>query len=168
MSDSKTLSVEVVSADLENEEHQRAILELLNAYAQLPVISGKPLPDDVLAELIPGLQRHPTTEILLAIGDSQVVGMAICFVGFSTFAAKPLLNIHDLAVHETFRGQGVGRQLLAAAERRARELGCCKLTLEVDEKNHAARRVYQAAGYIATQHVDDNGQALFLKKPLDD
>ena len=37
--------------------------------------------------------------------------------------------------------------LFAAIEQRARELGCCKLTLEVLENNHRARRVYAAAGF---------------------
>lgn len=158
--------VEIILADLEKVAHQQAILQLLNAYAQEPVISGKPLPTQVLDDLITGLKQHPTTVILLARRDSQFVGMAICFLGFSTFAAKPLLNIHDLAVAAEHRGQGVGRALLAEALVKARELGCCKLTLEVDENNHAARRVYDAAGFVATQHVEENGRALFLKKTV--
>ena len=39
----------------------------------------------------------------------------------STFARQPLLNIHDVAVHPAHRGHGIGKQLLAEAERLARE-----------------------------------------------
>ncbi|MGI9428623.1 MAG: GNAT family N-acetyltransferase [Bythopirellula sp.] len=159
--------VEVVEADLENAEHVQAILQLLNTYAQEPLISGKPLAERVRCELIDGLQQHPTTVVLLAYQDQQAVGIAVCFVGFSTFAARPLLNIHDFAVLAEFRGQGIGRELLAATERKALELGCCKLTLEVDGNNFAARRVYESFGFDSTQHVEDNGQALFFKKQLD-
>jgi len=40
----------------------------------------------------------------------------VCFRGFSTFAAAPLINVHDLAVVPGFRGQGIGRRLLEAVE----------------------------------------------------
>ena len=46
------------------------------------------------------------------------------FVGFSTFAASPLINIHDLHVEPEWRRQGVARLLLEAVEARARALGC--------------------------------------------
>ena len=158
--------IEIVEADLDNAEHQQAILQLLDAYAQEPIVSGKPLAERVRSELIGGLKNHPTTVVLLAYLDHRAVGIAVCFVGFSTFAARPLLNIHDLAVLAEYRGQGIGRELLAATESKALELHCCKLTLEVDGNNHAARRVYESFGFDSTQHVRDNGQALFLNKQL--
>jgi ribosomal protein S18 acetylase RimI-like enzyme len=75
------------------------------------------------------------------------VGIAVCFLGFSTFAAQPLINIHDLAVMPGYRGRGIGRQLLERVGAKGRELGCCKLTLEVREDNHRAQRLYQGFGF---------------------
>ena len=46
------------------------------------------------------------------------VGAAVCFIGFSTFAAKPLINIHDFVVLPAARGKGVGRRLLEAVEKK--------------------------------------------------
>jgi ribosomal protein S18 acetylase RimI-like enzyme len=98
---------------------------------------------------------------------AEAVGVAVCFVGFSTFKARPLLNIHDLAVIPTHRGRGVGRKLLDAVERKARERGCCSVTLEVLEKNVGARRLYAAAGFgQPTYNEGQGGGALFLSKPL--
>jgi ribosomal protein S18 acetylase RimI-like enzyme len=73
--------------------------------------------------------------------------VAVCFLGFSTFAARPLLNVHDLAVLPECRGKGVGRALLEAAEARARAHGCCKLTLEVQDSNQRARGLYASFGF---------------------
>jgi ribosomal protein S18 acetylase RimI-like enzyme len=73
--------------------------------------------------------------------------LAVCFFGFSTFQARPLLNIHDLAVVPEYRGRGVGRALLEAAEARAAERGCCKLTLEVQDANPRARQLYERYGF---------------------
>src|SRR5262245_5275866 len=96
---------------------------------------GKALPEEVRRGLIPGLQRQPTTLVFLAWHGTTPVGIAICFVGFSTFLALPLINIHDLAVLPTYRGQGVGRLLLEQVAAKGGELGCCKLTLEVRADN---------------------------------
>jgi len=104
--------IAIVEADLGNPQHQNAIIHLVDAYARDPMGSGKALPEEVRMRLIPGLQRHPTTLVFLAWHSTTPVGIAICFVGFSTFLARPLINIHDLAVLPTYRGQGVGRLLL--------------------------------------------------------
>ncbi len=156
----------IVEADLDRPEHQRAVLELTDAYSRDPMGSGQPLPADVQAALVTGLRRHPTSVILLAQAGGRAVGLATCFLGFSTFSGRPLLNIHDLVVLPGQRGQGVGRDLLQAAEAKARALGCCKLTLEVFENNHRARQVYAAAGFAQASYTTEAGGALFLAKPL--
>ncbi len=127
---------------------------------------GKPLAPEVQNALIPGLRHHPTTLIFLAYQGDVAIGIAVCFLGFSTFAAKSLINIHDLAVLSGYRGLGIGRQLLEAVERKAQTLDCCKLTLEVLEHNHRARRVYEAAGFAQATYQEEAGGALFLAKLL--
>jgi len=158
--------IEIVEADLSRTAHQHAVVELINAYAADPMGNGKPLAPEVRNALIPGLRQHPTTLIFLAYQGDTAIGIAVCFLGFSTFAAQPLINIHDLAVLPGYRGLGSGRQLLEAVERKARSLGCCKLTLEVLEHNHRARRVYEAAGFAPATYREEAGGAWFLAKPL--
>jgi ribosomal protein S18 acetylase RimI-like enzyme len=160
------VSVSVVEADLARAEHQRAVVEMVDAYSRDPMGDGHPLRDEARQTLIAGLRKHPTTIIFLAFDGEAPVGVAVCFLGFSTFAAKPLINIHDLGVVPTHRGRGVGRQLLAAVEAKARALGCCRLTLEVLENNHRARGVYAAAGFGRMQYAEGAGGALFLAKAL--
>ena len=158
--------VEIVEADLNRTEHQHAVVELTNAYAMDPMGDGKPLSAEVQHDLIPGLQKHPTTRVFLAYQGGKAVGIAVCFSGFSTFAARPLINIHDLAVLQAHRGQGIARRLLEEVERKARDAGCCKLTLEVLENNHRARRVYEAAGFATPVYNEAAENSLFLSKPL--
>lgn len=61
---------------------------------------------------------------------------------------------------------GEARAGVAAVERRARELGCCKVTLEVREHNHRARGVYAAAGFAQAVYVPEAGGSLHLSKTL--
>jgi ribosomal protein S18 acetylase RimI-like enzyme len=62
--------------------------------------------------------------------------------------------------------RGVGRRLLEAVEGKARELGCCKLTLEVMDNNDRGLRAYEAAGFVRYSLQKDAGTAIFLSKPL--
>jgi ribosomal protein S18 acetylase RimI-like enzyme len=160
-------SIRVVEADLKLPAHQKAVLAMIDVYARDPMGETKPLDPDVRARLIPGLQNHPTTVVFLAFHGDQAVGAAVCFIGFSTFAAKPLINIHDFVVLSALRGKGVGRSLLEAIEGKARELGCCKLTLEVMDNNHRALRIYEAAGFARYALQKGSGTAIFMSKPLD-
>jgi len=160
------LTVTIVEADLARPEHGQAVLDLIDAYAADAFGRGRPLDSSARDALVPGLRAVPTTMILLAYDGSRPVGIATCFRGFSTFAAKPLVNIHDLAVLPSHRGQGIGRQLLDAVEQKARALGCCKVTLEVQEDNRRARRMYEAAGFAQTVYAEGAGGALFFSKPL--
>lgn len=158
--------IEIVEADLDRDDHQRSVLELIDAYARDPMGNGEPLPDRIKKELIPGLRNHPTTLIFLSLVQGRAVGIAVCFIGFSTFAARPLINIHDLAVLPDRRGAGIGRQLLDAVERKAREMNCCKVTLEVLENNRRALNVYAAAGFARATYTEEAGGALFFAKQL--
>jgi GNAT superfamily N-acetyltransferase len=57
--------------------------------------------------------------------------------------------------------------MLQQAEQLARQLGCCKLTLEVLTQNHPARRSYLAFGFEPYQLQPERGHAEFWHKKLD-
>jgi ribosomal protein S18 acetylase RimI-like enzyme len=158
--------VTVVVADLNDSQHQRAILHLVNAYARDPMGEGRDLSAAVRDRLISGLRQHPTSLVFLAFNDATPVGIAVCFLGFSTFAARPLINIHDLAVLPAYRGHGIGRLLLERVEARGRELECCKLTLEVREDNHSAQRLYRTFGFADMPIEPSTVRNWFLQKRL--
>jgi ribosomal protein S18 acetylase RimI-like enzyme len=101
---------------------------------------------------------------MLAWSREQAIGVAVCFTGFSTFRAAPLINIHDLAVLPNLRRRGVGARLIAAVEAEARRRGCCKVTLEVRDDNVAAMRLYRRAGFGPGSSGGSPAQYLFLEK----
>ncbi len=161
------MSVVIVEADLDNSSHQDAIRDLLNTYAADPMGRGEPLSDAVRRDLIDGLKAVPTRLVLLAFDGDRPVGVAVCFRGFSTFAARPLLNVHDLAVLPETRGQGVGRRLLEEIHGRAAEIGCCKVTLEVRGDNHRAQGLYRSLGYGESNGDGESAGMLFWEKRVD-
>ena len=158
--------VVVREADLGSADDAEAIVTLIDMYAREPMGGGARLERGVRDALVPGLRAHPTTLVFLALASGQPVGVAVCFRGFSTFAARPLVNIHDLAVRPGYRGGGIGRRLLESVESRARGLGCCKLTLEVRGDNRIAQGLYRSFGFEGTANGGGRAQMLFWEKRL--
>ena len=119
----------IIEADFSNPNHSETIVKLLNEYALDPMGGGRGLSDYVKDNLAKELQKRDGARAILAFVDAEAAGMLICFEGFSTFACRPLLNIHDIVVTKKHRGKGMAKGMLQMAEAIASELGCCKLTL---------------------------------------
>jgi len=158
--------IEILPADLNSKTHALALVELLDAYAHDPLGGGQGLASDVKAKLPEELARRPTACVLLAWAEARAVGLLIAFEGFSTFAAKPLLNLHDIYVDPAYRRRGVGKLLLAHAEAIALQRGCCKLTLEVLSGNTTAQAAYREFGFQQYELSPEVGQAMFWEKKL--
>ncbi|MBX9850448.1 MAG: GNAT family N-acetyltransferase [Cytophagaceae bacterium] len=158
-------NIHFVFTDLSNVIHQRDMLSLLSQYATDIMGGGEDLSPEVKNRLVSELKNRSSV-ILLAYENDLAVGLAICFEGFSTFYARPLLNIHDFVVSQSHRGRGIARLMLDRLELLARERNCCKLTLEVLEGNSRAQKVYKDFGFASYVLDEKMGRALFWDKKL--
>ncbi len=161
-----TLTLTVCRADYANPTHAAALVSVLDAYAQDPMGGGQALSEFAKANLVPSLAVRPQAFSVLAFDADKPVGLVNCIEGFSTFACRPLVNVHDVAVLTGYRGQRIAEQMLAVAEAIARERGACKLTLEVLSGNAGAIRLYERFGFAGYQLGATTGQAHFLQKRL--
>ena len=160
-------TVTVCRADYANPVHAAAIVALLDAYAQDPMGGAHALSDFAKANLVDALARRPQAYSVLAFDGDTPVGLVNSIEGFSTFACKPLVNVHDVAVVASHRGLRVAEKMLALAETIARERGACKLTLEVLQGNVGAVRLYRRIGFANYELDPTMGQAQFMQKWLD-
>ena len=167
MTESAASRLRICRADYNNPAHASAVVQLLDAYAQDPAGGGEALSDFAKKHLVKELAARPHAFSVLAFDGAQPVGLINCIEGFSTFACRPLVNIHDVAVLPGHRGQRVGEQMLALVDEMARERGACKLTLEVLQGNRSAIKLYERVGFAAYQLDPAMGQAQFLQKWLD-
>ena len=160
------MPVEIVDADYRDPKHAEHLVALLDAYACDPMGGAQPLADDVKQRLPVDLAGRPDAFSVLAYIDGEPAGLVNCFEGYSTFKAKPLINIHDVVVLPGFRGQRLAHRMLERVEAIARKRGCSKLTLEVLSGNAVAQGVYQRFGFEGYELDAQTGQALFWQKPL--
>lgn len=166
-------SFHILHADYANPVHASALVSLLDAYACDPMGGAKPLSEFARFNLVSALAARPQAFSVLAFapgdaaGDSELpVGLVNCIEGFSTFACRPLVNVHDVAVLPGYRGQRVAEKMLVLVEKIARQRGACKLTLEVLEGNAGAIKLYHRVGFENYQLDPALGDARFLQKRL--
>ena len=156
--------IRICRVDYADPLHAHALVSLLEAYAQDPMGGGKGLSDYAKTHVVAGLASRPHAFSVLAFTqDGTPVGLVNCIEGFSTFAAKPLVNIHDVIVLPDWRGHGVAGAMLGAVVQIARDRGACKLTLEVLSGNQKALRAYAKLGFDAYQLDPEAGTAQFLQ-----
>ena len=153
--------ISVRDARLQDSSEIETLFEILDAYARGPGGQNAPLSLTSRKNLGPGLRDHPNAFVLFGLLDDRVVGIAVCVWSYSTFAGQPSVNLHDFSVLPEAQSQGVGSALLGELERRARERGCAKLTLEVHDSNESAKRLYARFGFEVW-----NPPTFFVSKPL--
>ena len=162
-------NLHICQADYTDPQHISALMALLDAYARDPMGGGEPLSDVALKNLPDALRARPFMFSVLAFDDAQnglPVGLINCVEGFSTFACQPLVNVHDVVVAASHRGQRLGERMLVKVEELAKERGACKLTLEVLAGNIVAQKLYRRVGFDNYQLDPTMGHAQFMQKWL--
>lgn len=167
----KVDTIRICRADYANPGHAAALVSMLDAYARDPMGGGEALSDYARVNVVDALAGLPQAFSVLAFdgqGEETPVGLVNCMQGFSTFACKPLVNVHDVAVSSVYRGQRIAQRMLDLVETIARERGACKLTLEVLSGNAPAMRLYERIGFAQYALDPAAGQAGFMQKWLGD
>ncbi|MFV0377685.1 MAG: GNAT family N-acetyltransferase [Mangrovibacterium sp.] len=141
------MELKLVEIDLNKREHSDALLHLLDLYMQDPMGNKAPMEPGLGERIIAGLQQYPSYLGFLVELDGEFVALANCNKNFSTFKAKPLINIHDFVVDPAHRGKEIGKFLLDEMARYGERNGYCRINLEVRDDNHSAKRLYRKAGF---------------------
>jgi GNAT superfamily N-acetyltransferase len=88
----------------------------------------------------------PVAEAVLGYAGPEPVAFAVFFRTFSTFLGAPGLYLEDIFVQPPWRGQGLGKRLLAHLAETALERGCIRLEWAVLDWNEPAIRFYRSLG----------------------
>jgi RimJ/RimL family protein N-acetyltransferase len=150
-----------------------AVIERINHETEFLGLPGERMPwadraDAVLQEMA----EAGRSVYLLALRGPAPIGFLGAFGG--PFArSRGNLFIGHVGLIERERGLGAGRTLFEAVERWARERGCRRLELRVDERNARGQALYRARGFAiegrieqAAMQSDGLHAHLSMAKPL--
>lgn len=123
-------------------------------------------PDSAFAAGVERLLADPQTEFLLsAPPDDPAAGVCQLRYRYGIWHDAPDCWLEDLYVDEDARRLGVGRALTEAAIERARERGCRRIQLDVNEANPEALALYEGVGFDPVQDPP-GGRLLLMTRPL--
>ena len=102
-------------------------------------------PDAAFHEGVRRVLADPNSDFLIA-GEPPA---AVCQLRYRYSIWTETLDcwLEDIFVEEHARGTGMGRALMEAAFERARERGCRRMELDVNEANAAALALYESLGF---------------------
>jgi ribosomal protein S18 acetylase RimI-like enzyme len=141
------MELSFIKVDLQEPVHCAGVIKLLNDYMNDPMGNNAPMAEDLGPRIIAGLKNYSGYLGFFVMADDQFAGLANCNRNFSTFKAKPLLNIHDFIIAPEFRSIGAGHFLMKEILNFASENDFCRVNLEVREDNHAAKALYIRMGF---------------------
>ena len=104
---------------------------------------------------------NPMNYFFACIDNNKIIGYACGYELNRLDNAGNMLYIHGVGVHENYRRQGIGKQMMTAIKQLCRLNGISKMFLDAHKTNTAARALYDSAGGVA--HRDDNVSYFFTK-----
>lgn len=123
-------------------------------------------PTTEIHESVERIHRSGDGEYLLgdAIDGNGPAGVCQIRFRWSVWTTAEDCWLEDLYVRESARRGGLGRALVEASADRARERGCKRIELDVNEDNESAQALYQACGF--SLEPKPPGRTLFMGRRL--
>jgi GNAT superfamily N-acetyltransferase len=122
------------------------------------------VPEDEVRASVERIMSGDDGEYLLGAVNGAPVGVCQMRFRWSVWKSAEDCWLEDLFVREDARRSGLGRALVDAAVERARERGCKRIELDVNEDNVPARALYEACGFLTEPKPP--GKTLFIGRPL--
>jgi GNAT superfamily N-acetyltransferase len=111
---------------------------------------GYPAHPDALPARLERLAADPRAAVLLAERAGDAIGLITVHLRDTINHEEPLAQLTALVVAGRARGQGVGRALVAAAERWARGRGARRVVVSTALDRADAHHFYEGLGFVHT------------------
>lgn len=97
--------------------------------------------------LMDGFSNHPIFTCFVAELDNKIIGIALCYVRYSTWQGKCLF-LEDLIVTSNYRNKGIGEMLFNTCLKYSKSQGYYKMQWQVLDWNSKAVHFYEKFGAV--------------------
>ena len=139
-------------------EDAPAITECVKAaYGHYIARLGK-LPGPMLDDYREVIQQH---QVLVLTEGANIIGLLVLSRQLQS------LLVDNVAVHPDYQRKGLGRKLMALAEKEAQRLGLTTVTLYTNELMTENIELYKRLGYTETERRTEQGyQRVYIRKSV--
>jgi GNAT superfamily N-acetyltransferase len=125
------------------EKDMPLLSEMIHEFAKFEKLSAVVTEADLARD---GFGTDPKFRALLAEWEGKPAGYAFFFGYYSTFEGRPAVFLEDIYVRREYRGQGIGKALMARVAAIARQENCFGMRWEVLDWNTPAIDFYRKMG----------------------
>ena len=106
-----------------------------------------PLPDGYL-RAFEEIAADKNNLLIIAEMNGEIVGtFQLTFTPSISFQGGKRATVESVRIDKQYRGQGIGRELMLFAIKRAREAGCVSMQLTTNAERADAHRFYENLGF---------------------
>lgn len=121
--------------------------DLMEFYGERLSHYGGGINRDLLLGSFHHMLEEGSFSILVGVASSVVATCTLHSNRYSSWSGSYYGSLEDFIVHQDYRGQGVGADLLALAIEEAKRAGLSRVELHVLSHNHPARGLYEKKGF---------------------
>lgn len=116
-------------------------------------------PDHTLEEFVQEMKNfisQPDAKVILAYHDNEAIGFAQCQLRYDYVegtSSSPVGYLEGLYVKESFRRQGIAKQLVQACEDWAKEKGCSEFASDCELENEESLAMHLKLGFSEANRV---------------
>jgi len=94
------------------------------------------------------MQSYPNYIIYVTVAEGKVIGtFSLLIMDNLAHLGAPSGIVEDVVVHSSWRGQGIGKQMMQFAMQQCQKAGCYKMALSSNLIREQAHRFYDQLGF---------------------
>ena len=94
------------------------------------------------------MQSYPNYIIYVTVAEGKVIGtFSLLIMDNLAHLGAPSGIVEDVVVHSSWRGQGIGKQMMQFAMQQCQKAGCYKMALSSNLRRDRAHKFYDQLGF---------------------
>ena len=133
--------------DFANPMHCARLCEMVDCNITESSGDNKPLTNDQKLVLLDGLESLPSSIVIFAVDNKEIIGYATAFINFSSLTASAVMNISELYIEQNYRNKGWAVKMIEKLIDMAKYKDCNRISIEINKNDAEVQHIYSGFGF---------------------